>query len=583
MISVTSAQGLWNTLHSCSERTKAALNPLTWIHQGCSDEAQMEYEEGSDEEDDEADDERRSPGDASGAGSPPPPSPGPEREPEGAGHSSYGLRERLGLFLGPISFILILLFLPANETFTPLMRSAAACTAWVAIWWVTEALPIPATSLLPLILFPLTGVVSFEETVVGYADPNVFLFLGGFTLAVCMQRWNLHRRLALTIISKVGTNPPTLILGFMASTAFLSMWISNTATAMMMLPIAMAVIGQVAELVNQEDMGVDTSFGRFSFGTALMLGIAYSATIGGVGTLIGTPPNAIFASVVGSMFDTDISFAQWLLYGFPIAVVFTLLAWAYLIRAFPIKELGHIRGGEEVVERQLASLGPITRPERMVGAVFVSVAALWIFRSLLLEDLIPGLSDPLIAVLGAVLLFLIPVNFARGEFLLDWDSAVEIPWGILLLFGAGIAIATGFTETGLSEWVGNQLAALAGVHMVVIMLAVVALVVLLSNVTSNTGTVSMMLPVMVAMAVTMQVHPYALMITCATAGSFAFLLPVGTPPNAVVFGSRYITIPQMAKAGLLLTLLTIVLLPLVTYFWLPVAWGIDLTTFPPGW
>jgi len=579
-MSASAARGLWCMLDHCGKKTKATINPLNWIHRTCSDEAQIEFR-GAGDDGEENDDDRSS--DGPGESPPGPTPPRSDPEPDGDGQPDYGMRERVGLTLGPVSFVLLMLFLPVSEAFTPLMRSAAASTVWVAIWWVTEALPIPATSLLPLILFPLTGVVSFEDTVVGYADPNVFLFLGGFMLAVCMQRWNLHRRLALTIIHKVGTNPATLILGFMVSTAFLSMWISNTATAMMMLPIGMAVIGQVATLVNRENMGIETGFGKFSFGTALMLGIAYSATIGGVGTLIGTPPNAIFASVVGSTFDMDISFAQWLLYGFPIAMIFTLLAWAYLVRAFPIKQLGHIRGGEEVVRRELESLGSMSRAEKRIGTVFVCVALLWIFRSLLLQDLIPGLTDPLIAVVAAVVLFLIPVDFGRGEFLLDWDSAVEIPWGILLLFGAGIAIAAGFTETGLSEWVGGRLAGLAGVPMLVIMLAVVALVVLLSNVTSNTGTVSMMLPVMVAMAVTMQVHPYALMITCATAGSFAFLLPVGTPPNAVVFGSRYITIPQMAKAGLLLTIMTILLLPLVTYFWLPVAWGIDLTTFPVGW
>ncbi len=495
--------------------------------------------------------------------------------------TKYGLRQRIGLLAGPALF-LGLLMVPITETFTADMRTAAACTAWVAVWWVTEAIPIPATSLLPLVLFPLMGVLPFEETAVGYADPNVFLFMGGFMLAVAMQKWNLHRRIALNIINRMGTDPAKLILGFMVATAFLSMWISNTATAMMMLPIGVAVIMQIARLAREQNLNIDTRARKFPFGTALMLGIAYSATVGGVGTLIGTPPNAIFASVAGSVLDQHITFSQWMLYGVPIAVVFTFVCWYYLVQAFPIQKLEGLRGGREVIRQEIEELGPIGKGEKMVLAVFVLVAVTWVFRSLILQDFVPGLSDPLIAILGAGLLFLLPTNFEKGEFLLDWDTALEIPWGVLLLFGGGISIASGFTETGLASWMGNQLAVLEHTSMLWVMLAVVTLVVLLSNVTSNTGTVSMMLPVMVAMAMAMNVHPYALMITATTAGSFAFMLPVGTPPNAVVFGSEYITIPQMAKTGLFLTVAAIATLPLITYFWLPLTWGINLQV-PPVW
>ncbi len=509
-----------------------------------------------------------------------------ETEPGGPGPESddsreYGLRQKIGLVAGPALFA-ILLMLPVSEAFTADMRAALACTAWVAVWWVSESIPIPATSLLPLVLFPLMGVLPFDETAVGYANSNVFLFLGGFMLAVAMQKWNLHRRIALAIINKVGTNPSRLILGFMIATAGLSMWISNTATTMMMMPIGVAVIIQLGSLAKEQGIDVDTRPTKFSFGTALMLGIAYSATVGGVATLIGTPPNAIFASVASSVLEQEISFAQWMLYGFPISVIFTYISWAYLVRVFPINKLEGLRGGREVIRDELEELGDMKKAEKLVLVVFSVVALTWVFRSLFLQNFFPGLSDPLIAILGALVLFLVPVNFSKGEFLLDWDSALNIPWGVLLLFGGGISIAAGFTETGLASWVGNQLAVLEHTSMFIVMLAIVGLVIALSNVTSNTGTVSMMLPVMVAMAMAMNVHPYALMITATTAGSFAFMLPVGTPPNAVVFGSKYITIPQMAKAGLFLTVVSLIILPIITYFWVPISWGVNLHV-PPVW
>ncbi len=492
----------------------------------------------------------------------------------------YGTRQRIGLFLGPALFILFLL-IPTPPEMAPAAQSVLAGTAWVATWWISEAIPIPATSLMPIILFPLTGALPAAEAMIPYANPNVFLFLGGFTIAVCMERWELHRRIALGIINIIGTSPNTLILGFMVATAFLSMWISNTATTMMMMPIALAVILQVAQLVQERNIpNVDVRQGHFNFGTCLMLSIAYAASIGGVATLIGTPPNIVFAGIANEMFGVTIGFDQWFFYGLPLSVIFLVIAWFYMTRKAYPPELKEIPGGREVVRKELQALGPMTRPEKMIATVFACVAAAWILRSFLLEPIFPYIHDAVIAILGAVITFLVPVSLKRGEFLNNWDTAVKVPWGILLLFGGGLSIAAGFQETGLAAWIGERLAVFEGQPMILIMLAVVALVVYLTEITSNTATTSMMMPIMAAMAAAMAVHPYALMITAATAASYAFMLPVATPPNAVVFGSGYITIPQMARAGVWLNMIGVIVIATLVYFWLPFVWGIDFYVIP---
>lgn len=483
------------------------------------------------------------------------------------------LKYPICLLAGPILFIAAM-FIPVTAGFTYPMKALVASTLWIAVWWVTEAVPIPATSLLPLVLFPACGVLTFEKTAAGFANNVVFLFMGGFMLAVCMQRWNLHRRLALNIVKYVGTNPSRLILGFMLSTGFLSMWISNTATAVMMMPVGLAVITQVSGAASEKLSG-----NKYSFGTALMLGIAYSASIGGVATLIGSPPNAIFASVAGAMYGVEITFTQWFLYGFPIAAIFLAIAWLYLITKTSLSATGQQEKAKDVIIEELKKLGPISKNEKLVAAVFLFTALAWIFRSLVLQKIMPFLSDSLIAMIAVLLMFSIPVDLKKGEYLLDWKSAVKIPWGILLLFGAGIAIANGFTETGLAEWFGQSLSIIQKAPLSIILLLVVTLLILLSNVTSNTGTISMMLPVVASLAAAMSVHPFGIMIAATTAVSFVFMLPVGTPPNAVVFGSGHVTISQMAKTGVMLTLLAIVVITLVVYFWLPVAWGIQLGSF----
>src|SRR5699024_3703543 len=338
----------------------------------------------------------------------------------------------------------------------------------------------------------------------------------GFMIALAMEKWNLHRRIALTIISIIGTNTDRIVLGFMVATGFLSMWISNTATAMMMVPIGLAIIYQFSDAL-KDDPNVDTTPENFTFGKALMLGIAYSASLGGISTLIGTPPNTLLAGAIDTMYGIKLSFAKWMLFGVPLAWTFLLIAWFYLVKiAFPTK-IKHIPGGKTVIDNQRYELGRASTEEKLVLTVFTLAALSWITRSFLLQEFIPGISDGVIAISFAVLLFVIPSVNKRGDFLLDWDTAVKLPWGILLLFGGGLAIAAGFVESGLSEWIGSQLSGLQGVSLLLVIAIVVGLVIFLTEITSNTATASMMFPIMAALAVALGFHPFALMIAAGVA------------------------------------------------------------------
>lgn len=400
-------------------------------------------------------------------------------------------------------------------------------------------------------------------------------------IALTMEKWNLHKRIALTIISLIGTNTERIILGFMIATGFLSMWISNTATAMMMVPIGLAIIYQVSEALKDDD-SIDTSKENFGFGKALMLGIAYSASLGGIATLIGTPPNTLLAGAVNEIYGIEITFAQWMLFGVPLAWIFIAIAWIYLVKVAYPQRLKHLPGGSQVIRKQKADLGGASYEEKAVFAVFILVAFAWISRSFLLDAFAPNLqlTDAMVGLVAAMILFIIPSKNRQGDHLLDWATAVKLPWGILLLFGGGLAIAAGFTNSGLSEWIGSQLTGLQGLNVLIIVLAVAALVMFLTEITSNTATASMMFPIMASLAVALSIHPYALMVTAAVAASCAFMLPVATPPNAVVFGSGYLRIPDMAKAGFWLNIIGIFLVALAVFYFLPLVWGIDLMTIP---
>lgn len=497
----------------------------------------------------------------------------------GGNNRSYKPAQLIGLFLGPLLF-LITYFFVSPEGLSDEGIAILASTIWIAVWWMTEAIPIPATSLLPIILFPMTAGLDIDATTSAYGNDTIFLFMGGFMIALAMERWNLHKRIALTIISFIGTSINRIILGFMIATGFLSMWISNTATAMMMVPIGLAIIYQVSDAL-KDDPSVDTSSENFGFGKAMMLSIAYSASIGGIATIIGTPPNTLLAGALNEIYGIDLSFATWMLFGVPLAWVFIFIVWFYLVKvAFPLK-IKELPGGKAVIQSEKKKLGTASYEEKAVFTVFVLAALAWITRTFVLNEYVSeNIDDAIIAIAAALILFIVPAKNEKGGHLLNWDAAVKLPWGILLLFGGGLAIAAGFTESGLSEWIGGQLEGLQGVSIFLIILTVSALVIFLTEITSNTATASMMFPIMASLAAALNIHPYSVMIAAAVAASCAFMLPVATPPNAVVFGSGYLRIPDMAKAGFALNLTGMILVTIGIYFLVPLVWGIDLTSLP---
>jgi solute carrier family 13 (sodium-dependent dicarboxylate transporter), member 2/3/5 len=488
--------------------------------------------------------------------------------------------KNIGLVTGLLLFIVILL-LPVPELMPLAAKHVLAVAVLMATWWVTEAIPIPATALLPILLFPALGVMSGTEVTQPYAHHLVYLFLGGFLIAVTIEKWKLHHRIALYTIEFIGVTPKRIILGFMIASAGLSMWISNTAATMMMITIGLAVLKQVVDEIEADsDLHIDTRPENFHFGIALMLGIAYAASIGGIATLIGTPPNAIMAGIVETQFGQSISFLNWMSFALPLSVTMLIIAWYYLTHfAFP-SEIDHLPGGKETIEREIHELGKMSRQEKTVLLVFGLVATLWITRGFIKLEAFKYITDSTIAMGGALLLFIIPSNLKKREFLLDWKTACTIPWDILILFGGGFALAKGFTDSGLTHTIATQLNVLQGSNLLLIIAVITTVVIFLTEITSNTATASMFLPIIAALAVAMYIHPYCLMITVALAASFAFMLPVATPPNAIAFSSHYFTIGQMAKTGIWLNLIGIILISLFVKFYLPIIWGIDINTLP---
>ncbi|GAB5466903.1 MAG: SLC13 family permease [Candidatus Kapaibacteriales bacterium] len=465
---------------------------------------------------------------------------------------------------GPLAFLALQLFF-SSVGLSDAGVSVLAVTSWMAIWWITEAIPIEATSLLPLILFPLLSVADIGETGASYGHKFIFLFLGGFMIALAIEKWGLHRRIALYIIHFVGTSLSRVVLGFMISTAFLSMWISNTATTVMLLPIGMAVVGKLNENLEDSIKG--------SFQKALMLSIAFSASIGGMATLVGTPPNLIFAGVVEELYNIEISFFQWFIFGLPISVLLLAITWLVLTRyVYRLKDI-ELKGGSDIIKREISELGKIGKQEIIVLSVFSLTALAWVCRSFFLSDYVPGLDDSIIALIGALLLFVLPSGDIDRP-LLAWQDLTRLPWGVLLLFGGGIALAMGFQSSGLAEWIGVQLSGLQGIHAFFLILTVVATVNFMTEVTSNIATTSILLPILSAMAVTVGVHPFVLLGGATVAASCAFMLPVATAPNALVFGSGMIEMKDMIRAGIWLNLISIILLSIIVYYLLPVLWGV---------
>ena len=453
----------------------------------------------------------------------------------------------IGLALGPLLFA-ILQALPAPEGMPAAAWKLAAVALWMVVWWICEAIPIPATSLIPLVAFPLLGIRSSAETAANYADHNVFLFMGGFIIALGMEKWGLHRRIALRTVQLLGTGMRTVVLAFMAASALLSMWISNTATTMMMLPIAMAVLSKFKGREGADRLGI-----------ALMLGIAWAASVGGIGTLIGTPPNIVLAGAVKKLLPgrEGIGFGQWMQVGLPLVVVFVPLIWLYLVR---IAARLPAKSGSLDLKAELSALGPMSRGEKIALLVFLLTATAWIVRKPLISLVFPGVTDATIAMTGALVLFVIPVKWKEKEFAMDWKQAVKLPWGILLLFGGGFALADAMEASGLSKWLGAQLTVLSVLPTPLVIAVTCAFMAALTELTSNTATTITMLPVLAATARGMGVDPLTLMIPATMAASCAFMLPVATPPNAIVFASGKVPLSKMFRSGIWMELVGVLLI-----------------------
>ena len=482
-----------------------------------------------------------------------------------------------GRVAGPLAFFL-LYYLADTPGLAPEGKLMLGLTLWMAIWWITEAVPIAGTALLPLMVLPLAGVLNLKQVSNNYMDPTVLLYMGGFLLATSIEKWNLHKRIALNIINLLGTDLRRIVLGFMLATGFLSMWISNSATALMMLPIGLAVIGQFKHHLGDENGILSTNLAK-----NILLGIAYAASIGGMATLIGTPTNNVLRAVVEKLYSFTIDFNEWMLFALPFSMVLLAIAWFYLVNfGNPLPKKFNLTEAKSVIQDQIVSLGKITYEEKSVLAVFGLVCFSWITRSFLIAPYLPALDDTIIALLGVLLLLLLPSSGNYGEKgrILDWNTAEQIPWGVLILFGGGLALAEGFKETGLSDWVGQHLSLIEGVSFFVLLLIVIAAVNFLTEVTSNVATASMLLPILASVAIKLDVHPFGLMVGATLAASCAFMLPVATPPNAVVFGPGYLKIKDMVKAGLWLNILSIILLTLMVYYILPWLWNINLEAYP---
>jgi len=484
-----------------------------------------------------------------------------------------GSRNRVIALLAGAALFCVMLAVPPPEGLSQAGWRVAAVALVMALWWLTEALPVAATALLPIVLLPLLGIEPIKKVTANYANPLIFLFMGGFMLAMALQRWNLHRRIALRVLKAFGTRPTMLVAGFMLATAGLSMWISNTATTVMMVPIAVSVLA----LLNDDKVAHMDAGDEKNFHVALMLGIAYAASIGGISTIVGTPPNAFLVGFVGESIAEEhrmeIGFARWLVVGLPVTLVMLPVTWVLLTRfLFPL-HTPQVKGGKELIEVEIAKLGIMKRGEWITLIIFGLTGLFWILRPFITDfsfnaggrEWMPfaGLSDTVIAMIAAGLLFSIPANPTKREFTMDWKTTSKLPWDILILFGGGMSLANAVKETGVAEFIGSQATFFAGVPTPILVLIITTAVIFLTELTSNIATTATLLPILAALAPGLGVDPYLLIIPATIAASCAFMMPVATPPNAIVFGSRQISLPQMMRAGIWLNLAGIIIIPVV--------------------
>lgn len=472
--------------------------------------------------------------------------------------------QRTGLALGPLVAIIMIVAGPPDSLSLAAWYTAAMGLL-MAIWWATEAVPIAVTALLPLVFFPLLGIADIQTAASPFANKVIFLFLGGFVVALAMQRWNLHRRIALSVLQYAGGNGASLVGGFMLASALLSMWVMNTSTTMMLLPIAVSIIavihGTIAELSDRA---------KRDFQYALLLGVAYGSTIGGMATLVGTAPNAMLAAFVVENYDTQINFVNWMLVGVPLSALMLPLAWLALTKVVFHVDFHTSVDSRMHLRKLKTDLGPLSTPERRVGIVFVLLALTWILRPLLNQ--VPGLEaldDSGIAMAGAVALFLLPSGSAEDPLLLRWEQVEGLPWAILLLFGGGLSLANAVSETGLAAWIGDGLHLFASLPDAVVVVIIAAIIIFLTELTSNVATTATFLPVAGAIAIEAGIDPIVLLVPVTLAASCAFMLPVATPPNAIVFGSGLLTIPTMVRAGIALNIISIILVSAIALTLVP--------------
>jgi len=492
------------------------------------------------------------------------------------GPSSYTNLQKAGLFLGPILFLLFT-FIFSFSGLSPEGQAVMGTTIWMATWWITEAVPIPITSLMPIVLLPMFGAGTEGEIASSYGDSILFLFLGGFLIALALEKWNLHQRIAINIIAVVGTKTSGIVLGFMGATWFLSMWVSNVATVMMMIPIGTAIIGEVVQLM--KDNNVHTLEEEQKFTKLMIFGIGFAATIGGVTTLIGTPTNIILVGMLRTMYGIELSFGGWMLFSLPFISIVMILTWFYLTQiALPMK-VRKIEGANQFITDSKAKLGKISFEEVAVLVIFSLTAFMWITRTFIWNHFIPGLTDTAIAIVAGFLLFLIPAKNKPGR-ILNSNSIKDLPWGVLILVGGGLALATGFMKTDLASWIGSQMLVMENIPVFLVILAATVLVLAMTELMPNSATSTIMLPIMGVLALAIDVHPLALMIPISLAAGLTFMLPIGTPSNAIMFATGKFTILDMVKVGFWLNILAVITIMFAVYFLLPIVFNIDLNGFP---
>ncbi len=494
----------------------------------------------------------------------------PEFTPKSHAHhvQSQRLPAWFGLVLGLVLFALMQI-LPAPSGMNEAAWDVASVAVLMATWWLTEAIPVPATALAPLALFPLLGLGSIKTIAAPYANPLIFLFLGGFLIALAVERWGLHKRIALIVLAHAGTKPRQLVGAFMVTAAGLSMWISNTASTVMMLPIALSVIGIV---VAAGGGGRVQGFEGVAFAKALLIATAYGASMGGIATIVGTPPNALLAGFVSENLGIEIGFAQWMVIGVPTTLIMLTLGGLILTRI--VFRLGtyDLPGAANAIAEERKAMPSLSKPEKLVGVVFTITALLWMTRPLLQSAFpsLSGLTDAGIAVSAGLVLFTIPVNLKEREFLLNWEWAKRLPWGVLILFGGGLSLASQVSASGLATWIGEAMTVFSGLHLLFTIVLITTVIVFLTEMTSNTATTATFLPVIAALATAMGTEPMMLLVPAAMGASMAFMMPVATPPNAIVFGGGHLTIPDMARAGFLVNLAAIAVITLLVWFLAPV-------------